>query len=298
MLNPLFAHGYALRQSWQQLWQSKLSSLVTIAVLSICVMLPLWLYVGFKNVHHVTQAWQTGAQLTLFVDATLPEETQHTLLRSLKHHALIESVKYQSPKAVLAELGPDTGFTGLLDALPTLSLPAVVTVQPNTTDPIELATLKLALGSKPGVQEVLLDTDWVQKAQAFLHLFQQAALLLVLALSVGSILMIHNTLKLTFARHKDAFFLQDLLGATAAFIRRPFLYRGAFYGFLSAWMALCLTFVAAHKLSPTLTHFLSAFGNQMVFKGLSLLDMGVAVVISTALGWAGARLAALNLQVE
>ncbi len=291
----LNGHTRALRQSWEQLWSAPLSTVLTLLTLAICLSLPVWLYVGLKNAHQFSHTWEEGAQLTLFVDANLADSSRNSLLKTLKQHTLTRHVRYQSPEEVLKEMGSDPNLLAVLAHIPKNPLPAVITLQPNTADPKELEYFKNMLEKKAGIQEVFLNLDWTLKVQAFLHMLEEFALFLTLLVGSGGLLVIHNTLKLTFAKQKETFLLLNLLGASPDFVRRPFLYRGVFYGLLSGLMAFLITAVIAKALNPAFSQFFSTLGDQAPLQGLSLSDTFGGLALAASLGWAGARMATHDL---
>jgi cell division transport system permease protein len=94
------------------------------------------------------------------------------------------------------------------------------------------------------VDFVRLDTQWTERLNAIVALLTNAALLLTAVLALAVFLVVGNTIRLEIENRRGEIRIMDLVGATPAFIRRPFLYSGAWYGLLggiSAWIMVSLS---------------------------------------------------------
>ena len=80
----------------------------------------------------------------------------------------------------------------------------------------------------------------------------------------------------------------QLLGASDGFIRRPFLYLGAWYGLGAGLLALALIAAAGLALRGPLAALSASYGSQFALKGLNGLHSGMVLVATVLLGWLGA----------
>ena len=65
------------------------------------------------------------------------------------------------------------------------------------------------------------------------------------------------------ARREEIGVLQ-LLGASDGFIRRPFLYLGAWYGLAAGALAIGLLMLAHHYLAPPLAELAASYGLSLI----------------------------------
>jgi cell division transport system permease protein len=79
-----------------------------------------------------------------------------------------------------------------------------------------------------------------------------------------------------------------LLGATDGFIRRPFLYLGAWYGLAAGAFAIGLLTLAAIALRAPLAELASSYGSRFMLAGFDLPTALVVVLGAAVLGWFGA----------
>jgi len=82
----------------------------------------------------------------------------------------------------------------------------------------------------------------------------------------------------------------QLLGASDGFIRRPFLYLGAWYGLGAGLIALGLVAGAGAALAPPLATLSHSYGSPFVLKGLDLLHSSIVLLAIVVVGWLGAWL--------
>ena len=135
------------------------------------------------------------------------------------------------------------------------------------------------------------DAVWRQRLDAWLHLGERFAQALTALLVLGSLLVVGNTVRLDVQGRAEEIAVIRLLGGTAGFVRRPFLYLGAWYGLAAGSLALAVLALLALALSAPVAALADSYGSGFRVEGFSMLD-GLAVVAGAAgLGWLGAFLA-------
>jgi len=88
-----------------------------------------------------------------------------------------------------------------------------------------------------------LDIEWLERLHALLNVVKDLVTVIALLLFLAVVLIIGNTIRLNILSKKDEILIMKLVGATDAFIQRPFMYTGFWYGFLGgllAWIAVVL----------------------------------------------------------
>jgi cell division transport system permease protein len=78
-----------------------------------------------------------------------------------------------------------------------------------------------------------------------------------------------------------------LLGASNAFIRRPFLYSGFWYGLFGALLALGLLGGCFAVLAGPLAHLTRSYDGALHLHGLGVAGALGVLAFGIALGWAG-----------
>lgn len=82
----------------------------------------------------------------------------------------------------------------------------------------------------------------------------------------------------------------QLLGASNGFVRRPFLYLGAWYGLAAGAAALGVLTLAWMGLRQPLAELAARYGSQFALRGLDPLQGLLVLLAAGVLGWLGAGL--------
>jgi cell division transport system permease protein len=288
--NYFIGHLQAIISSLGALWRAPFASTMTLLVIAIALALPTGLYVFVHNMQTLTQDWQSGAQLSLFVKEDVSDARAETLSQEIKTYPGINSVEFLSRDAAFAEFKVLSGFPEMLETLPDNPLPAVIIVHPSFTDPTLLQTLQQELQNLPEIALIQLDLAWVQRLSALLQVGENIVWILMLFLSAAVVLIIGNTIRLAIFNRQDEIAIIKLVGGTNAFIRRPFLYTGIWYGLLGSILALIMVASALMLLGSSVELLASTYQSDFKILGLGFARGLDLLFLGTLLGWLGASL--------
>lgn len=291
--NYIGAHLSACKIGLQNLLNSPIATLIIVITLGISLCLPASGYVILKNLEKASSGWDRGTTITLFLEHKVDPIELENFIAALKNTDEFEKIEYQTPDEALAEFRALNEVAEFIDSLPKNPLPGVITLhpKPNYEHPSTLKALQNDLQRHPIVDQATLDFEWVQKLNAFLRLTQALAWLLSLIIGAGVILVICNTVRLALERHRDEIEVLSLIGATQSFIRRPFLYRGLWYGALGAAAAFCLLHFAQSALEEPAAKLSALYGDTFSLETISFSDTMILLLASLSLGWFGAWVA-------
>ncbi|HRQ64018.1 MAG TPA: FtsX-like permease family protein, partial [Xanthomonadaceae bacterium] len=126
---------------------------------------------------------------------------------------------------------------------------------------------------------------------ALVEAARRAVLVLGLVLGLGALLVVGNTVRLDIQGRAEEIAIVQLMGATDAFVRRPFLYGGLWYGLTAAVLALLVVWLAQFALSGPVERLSASYGATYMLWGPGLGECLVLLVVSVLLGLSGAWLA-------
>jgi cell division transport system permease protein len=169
-------------------------------------------------------------------------------------------------------------------------LPATLLVTPDVDKDID-ALIK-TIESFEAVDQVQFDFIWLQRLRALLEVIDQIALVLAALLGTGVILILGNTIRLEIESRRDEVAVVKLVGGTNAFVQRPLLYTGVWFGLLGALIAWFLTNLFAWAMSKPLDSLGQLYLRDLSLVGLDSLELLVLLVLGIFLGWLGAWIAA------
>ncbi len=146
------------------------------------------------------------------------------------------------------------------------------------------------LQALPGVEHVQLDSAWVKRLAAVMQVLRLALLLLALTLGAVVVAVVFNTIRLQVLNQGEEIVLSKLVGASDAFVCRPFYYAGAFLGLTAGALALGLVSLSLHPLNQALADVVRLYGSQFQLAPLGAPLWLALLAASAGLGWLGALL--------
>jgi len=289
----LTRHAQVLFSSLGRLWQRPLGSLMTLLVLGIAIALPLGLHLLVNNLQQLAEQWDSGASVSVFLKENNSDEAIQSLIGALKSRDNISEVRHITPDQALEEFRQQSDFSAALELLDDNPLPHVLQIRLRNTDiaASELEQFLQTLEKQPEVELALADLQWVERFQAITRIIERIALVLAVLLSLAVLLIIGNTIRLEIQGRRDEIEIIKLVGGSNAFIRRPFLYEGFWYGLLGSLIALGLILLSGLTLHDPVSRLTTLYQSSFQLSGLALTTILSVVGSSVLLGILGAWIA-------
>lgn len=283
----------AAQNALHTLVKQPLATLMTIFALAIVLALPVGLFAALNNLQQLLGQWRDQAQISLFLHQDATEQDVQQLQKQLQSSAGVVNVRYVGKSAALQEFEKNAGMTAAIKILGENPLPAsfIVELNPLSESPAALQAQIQAWARLPGVASAQSDLHWVARLQAILALGKTAVWILAIMLAVGAILVMGNTIRLHIAQRRDEIDIASLVGATRAFIRRPFLYQGLIQGAIAGVLAWIIIAITIAILQGPVDRLATLYGTRFELLGLTGLEGLILIAISAILGWLGSRLA-------
>lgn len=286
-------HLAVLSMSLRQLARTPVASLMTILVIGITLALPSALYVLVENAARLARGWDTGGQISLFLKHTVTDAQAEKLAERLRRLPAVARTEYISRAAALAEFKRASGFGEALDLLDRNPLPPVIVVYPARAHAHAEAMQALLkdLERRDEVDLAQLDLAWVKRLHALLAVIERAVLMLTGLLALAVILTIGNTIRLAVLNRREEIEVMKLIGATNAYIRRPFLYAGLMQGLIGAAVSWGLVTILLLAMEGPARELAGLYGSGFELGGIGLTAGVTLVAFGGALGWIGSRMA-------
>ncbi|HEY9052793.1 MAG TPA: permease-like cell division protein FtsX [Gammaproteobacteria bacterium] len=286
-------HVRTLIASLGFLTRNALSSLMTVAVIAIALALPSGMYVLLNNLSNVSVGWDNSAQISLFLKNSVSEKQAGALVAKLKLYDDIDKVELIHRDSALTEFQRISGFGDAIAALGDNPLPHVLTIQPvvDPNRPDKIGYLIKTLEKLPEVDIAQLDLQWVKRLYSMLEIAQRGIWVISALLGLAVLLVVGNTIRLDIQNRREEIEVTKLIGATNAFIRRPFLYTGLWYGISSGILAWILTVLSISLVEDSVARLAMLYNSGFEISGLSGSETLTLIGISCALGLLGSWLA-------
>lgn len=269
---------------------SPFTSMMTIAVLAIAITLASGFYIFVKNVQQLAGNLETSNQISLFLKDEMTEAQAHKLAESIRQNSSIQSVTVISKEQALEEFKTYSGFGSAINALKKNPLPIVLLVLPKhmLDDKQALTKLEQGFQQTQGVDFVQMDLQWVERLQAIIALAKLFAALLNTLLGAAVLFIIGNTIRLELHNRHDEVVIAKLVGATHAFIRRPFLYTGFWIGFISGVLAWFIVAILMLVLRAPVEKLSGLYDEGFHLLFLNVTETLVMILLASGLGVLGA----------
>jgi cell division transport system permease protein len=287
-------HKHEARLSAERIRASGSTSLLTALVIAIALALPTSLHLLLNNVQALLNSWDQQSNLTLFLESGLNDEAAMTLDKKIRAWPEIKNSRYISAEQALEDFRESSGLEEVLATLDVNPLPAAFVIEPKVQQVHELKKLEKRLTALSGVDAVVIDTAWIARLNAMLELGERFILALGAALSGAVLLVIFNTIRLAIANRADEISITKLVGATDAFVRRPFLYTGAWFGLAGGIIALVLAETLIILLQKPVIQLASLYQSDYILQGVSLVELFYVPVAGLSIGIVGAYMAVSN----
>ena len=197
----------------------------------------------YLNVQMVVGTLQDHIQLIVYLQDNFSPEEKIQLERWLKEEPSIEELSFVSKKDALEDFHqqfPEESF--LLDGIGENPLPAsfVATLSPSSQSATLASDLASQVQERPGVDRVQYSREWVERLTLFVSYLELGAVIIGLILSLASITIISNTVRLAFFVRREEIEILRLIGATGTFIAIPYVIEGAILGILGGGLSIAL----------------------------------------------------------
>ena len=292
-------HRYSFFSSFGGLIDRPWASAFTVLLIGLALALPLLFFLVVENATNISSSWLEAREISVFLKTKTEQAKINELAERLHQRRDVASVVIKTAEQGLAEFRAQSGFAEALQVLSYNPLPTVLLVlpQPELDSSSELSLVE-ALRSEPEVDLVQYDAVWRKRLIAILDLVKRSAELLSILLGLGLLLVVGNSVRIDIQTRREEIAISQLLGASKAFVRRPFLYTGFWYGVASGVVAVILTFLVHLSLADAIARLLLSYDGSFTLVGLNVPLTFVVLFISAVLGWLGAWIASSRYLAE
>ncbi len=268
-----------------------LGNLLTMLAIAIALVLPAALWLTLDSAKLLDAELDESASLTVYLDMGIDAAQAARIEEAVSADGGVAQTRMISPEQGMADFQQSLGIDDTLAGLDDNPLPTSIVISPQDVEPAAMAELAERLEGVTGIDEVRVDLAWVERLRHLAALGRRVALALGVLFGFGVLLVVGNTIRLAVESRRREIEVVMLIGATHAFVRRPFLYSGAWYGAGGGLLALGLLALGNHWLSLPVAALAASYGASFTLPQLDVTGSTILLSCSTLLGWLGAWLA-------
>jgi len=289
----LLRHASTAVAALGRLGRQPFASLMTILVIAVTLALPAALHLVVKNARSVSATWDNALDFSVYLNKDVTVEQAERLAAIVGQRADVDSVVLVTADEALAEFREQSGFGEALDHLESNPLPHTLVVRPAATNTeVSMGLLNEELGNLPESDFVQVDTEWVRRFHAILAILERAILMGATLLAAAILVIIGNTIRLDIQNRREEIEVTKLIGASNAFVRRPFLYSGFWYGLTGGLLALLMVWYGLYALGEPVSRLAGLYERSFDVLSLSVAESFAIIGIGVGLGLVGSWIAA------
>jgi cell division transport system permease protein len=287
MMAWLRQHRDALARAFGKLRAQRSASLLNALVIGVALSLPAGGYALLANLQLVAQRFTLDPQVSVFLKA---EAKRGELEGRLRRDARVVQLRFISREDALQELRRSEGLAEVVAALERNPLPDAFVVRARDGSAAALEAFAADVRTLPGVAQVQVDSAWAQRLGALARIGRLALAALAALLATGLVAVTFNTIRLQILTQREEIEVSQLLGATDAFIRRPFFYLGLLQGLAGGALGLAILLAGLATLNQGVRDLAQTYGSSFQLAFLSGTGALAVIGLSAFLGWLGALL--------
>ena len=263
------------------------ASLLNAMVIGVALALPLGGYVLLANLQQFARNLAADPQISVFLAPEATKSEISELDKRLRGTHGVTRVQFVGREQALAGLRRAPGMAEVVATLRDNPLPDAFVATLDASEPELAVRLEQKIKSFPRVAHVQADSAWVQRVDSLLRFGRTAVVLMATLLSFALVAVTFNTIRLQILTQRDEIEVSKLIGATNAYIRRPFFYLGALQGMFGGLAACGIVGFSIFVLNRDLAGLGTLYGADTKLELLGLTDGLAVLVFAAALGWLG-----------
>lgn len=268
-----------------KLMQRRLISAYLSSALSISLVL---LLVGVAslllvNAGNVADYFKEHMQVSVIFSPEVSESEAADFQKSLDGEEYIRQTEFVSREQGVREmedlLGAD--FLSVFETAP-IPVSLNLSMRADYVTPTQLDSLLGVISASPMVDEVVWQRSLIEALNANLHKISVVLLVFISFLLFISMVLINNTVRLNIFDKRFTIHTMRLVGATKAFIRRPFLAQAAFQGVISALLAIIMLLGVLIVVKNEFAQMFSIFRLEQLLQVMGIvLGAGLVLCVGT-----------------
>lgn len=280
--------------SLMRLLSIPVQTFMTLMVVAVAICTPMLVYSFAQSIQASVARLDATTDISVYLEQGATTNQIEEVRSALEGVEELSAISYISAQQGLEDFEQRTGLNQILANLAENPIPAVfmVSVQSEfARDTDALPKLAEQIEQIGPVEKVVFDYAWLERLQALINFMNRLVLVLGVLLATGIALILGNTIRLEIENRRDEIVIVKLVGGTNAFVRRPLLYAGFWYGFLGALVGWILANFGVAALDQPLGDLSRLYISDFGLGFLNLTVLAVVLVLGSLLGLAGAWLA-------
>ena len=224
---------FIIREAMTGLWRHRLMSTISLGVIFFSLLILGIFLLGTFNLFAIIKVAEQKVEITAYLEDDLSEGELKTLQNNISNLSGVKKVVFVSKNEALNKFRKElTQAKDLLNMLEINPLPSSFQVKLDegykSPETVKEIAHKVSLFN--GVEDAIYGEEWVKRLSKIINFLFIFDIFLGIVISLASIFIVSNTIRLTVIARKDSIEIMDLVGATNEMITAPFMLEGIIQG--------------------------------------------------------------------
>ncbi len=283
---------FSLTRAWQGFWRNAVMSLAATATMVLMLLLLAGFWIIQTGLLAGLQFTEQKVEVVAYLQTNATDNQVAALEATLHAMPEVATVTYVSRAEALERFRASMAAQGREDLTRYLdNNPLYASLEVKMVDPSQVRVVGDALRGDPSVRNVINIEDLVERVLTVTNILRTAGTVVLVIVGVIALFIIINTIRLAVLARAEEIEVMRLVGASDAFIRWPFVFEGAFVGFLGSVATLAILAAVADPLSGFMADFFRVLPLQFgsLTRDLVALVMGAGVGLGIFGSWLSVR---------
>ena len=277
-------HQQDARGAARTILDQKWSSLSIWGAMGIALGLPVFLFDFLSQLADYEGQWQGQAKVSVYLIETATVDQANQLVKDAAAFPGVMAINLMAREEALQEFAEKTSMVHLLNAFDDNPLPMIIEITPNRGDGMAVESMRQRLRGHPLVEDIIFDEAWMRRLEAMMETAIRLIATLGIVMCIGVVLIISSILRLVIESRRVEIEVQKLIGASNAFVRRPFLYFGLLHGAGGALIAGLLVQGALAYLAAPIEVLAQSYRSGFALQGMPLTQLAELTIFGGVLG--------------
>jgi cell division transport system permease protein len=285
---------FSLKRAWQGFWRNAVMSLAATATMVLMLLLLAGFWIIQTGLLAGLEFTEQKVEVVAYLHQNATESQINALAAEIDARPDVASVEVVNRDKALERFRESMEAQGRTDLTQQLdSNPLFASIEVKLTDPSALKAVADALDptKHPIVRNVINIEDMVERLLTVTDVLRTAGTVVLVAVGLIVLFIIINAIRLAVVARGEEIEIMRLVGASDAFIRWPFVFEGAFVGFLGAAVTLAILAGAAEPLNGFMVEFFRVLPLEIgsLTRDLVTLVVGAGVGLGILGSWVSVR---------
>jgi cell division transport system permease protein len=283
---------FSLRRAWQGFWRNAVMSLAATATMVLMLLLLAGFWIIQTGLLAGLEFTEQKVEVVAYLQPNVTDRQIATLQAQVEAMPEVEAATLISRDEALERFRESMEAQGREDLTQYLdNNPLYASLEVKLADPSAVRAVGEALRKDPVVRNVINIEDLVDRVLTVTNILRTAGTVILVVVGIIVLFIIVNTIRLAVVARAEEIEIMRLVGASDAFIRWPFVFEGAFVGFLGAVLTLAVLWVASDPIGGFMVEFFRVLPIQFgsLTRDLVALVMGAGVGLGILGSWVSVR---------